>query len=172
MVTKKHWGRQSLRRCFLYASVPFVWFFIFLVYFRCYEATLHIIASTISKTHSLLFWGFVFRFPVRRNLRMKLNKEKLHGAKFIGNWLSLSLRYELYVLVWLVFFTVFILTAGEDDVSTQNIAWICNKRKNICLHDIGSHHRANIVIWLIVGRHWSKSGPIGWVVCIICFLVG
>lgn len=53
---------------------------------------------------------------------MKLNKEKLCRAGFIGNWLSL-LRYELCVLVWLVFFfTVFILYFDHNDVATPNVA--------------------------------------------------
>lgn len=37
---------------------------------------------------------------------MKLNKENLHGARYIGKWLSLLLRFELCGHVWLVFFCI------------------------------------------------------------------
>ena len=54
---------------------------------------------------------------------MKLSKENLHGARFIGKWLSLLLVYELCVLVWLVFFfSIFVLNFGPGGFATQNVA--------------------------------------------------
>lgn len=102
-------------------------------------------------------------FSCPRHLRMKLNKEKLHGAGYIGKWLSLLLRFGLCVHVWLVFFcTVFILWSRYD-VTTQNVAQIWNKRKNICLYWHLGHIKeltcqlANIEASLIkIWSHWIK----------------
>ena len=111
-------------------------------------------------------------FSCPRHLRMKLNKEKLHGAGYIGKWLSLLLRFGLCVHVWLVFFcTVFILWSRYD-VTTQNVAHFLNKRKKICLYWHWVTSKSWHINLLTLRHHWSKSGPIGLSIALVVCIAG
>lgn len=126
-----------------------------------YNAILYIFHFNNFWREYSLIYEILCLFSCPRHLRMKLNKENLHGARYIGKWLSLLLRFELCGHVWLVFFCIVFKFWSWCGKATQNVAQIWNKRKNICLY----WHWITSTSWLVnlltLKHHWSKSGPTG-----------